>query len=191
MCPTTQNAQLDKHRSITAGYSLDIDPITFHGSVVCKSDENAAHDGQILQCPIETSEVTTGKVYSIEVQNIEGDEVVDFRVPYMRGCAGFFYEKRRPLLSRFSNANTSVRLRKLNEEFDDSEVTKIENFCKELGADYGELDVLRDKVSRKIYIVDFAKTPFGAPKALGGSETKRAIELMAITFARNVLLPLV
>jgi hypothetical protein len=170
------------------GYSLDIDPTSYSGSVVCKSDENATHDGVVLQCPLDPALVMSDKVYSVEVKNMDRDEVVDFRVPYMRGNAGFFYEKRRPLESRFSNTNSSVHLRKLSDEFSASEIFSIDSFCLELGADYGELDVLRDKISGNIYIVDFAKTPFGPPKGLNKIDTKMAIQLMAIAFAQNILL---
>jgi hypothetical protein len=33
------------------------------------------------------------------------------------------------------------------------------SFCQKLGLDYGELDVLRDRIDRQLYIVDANNTP--------------------------------
>ena len=169
------------------GYDLDIDPLEFMGRAVCKSDDNATHDGRIMDCPIKKSDLQTGVVYNVLVDNTDGDFVVDLRVIYIKGLVDFFYEKRRPLGERFSNTNSIVSMRELRDEFSDSEVRAIEKFCVLLGADYGELDVLRDKKTRRVYIVDFAKTPFGPPNGLPKAMIAEAVERMGIAFVENVL----
>ena len=45
------------------GYSLAIDPLTYEGPAVCKSELNGTHDGKIVQCPIPAQEVEPGSVY--------------------------------------------------------------------------------------------------------------------------------
>jgi hypothetical protein len=169
------------------GYNLDIDPTEYIGRAVKKSDANATHDGAIIDCPILEGDVEQGVVYSVAVDNVDGGEVVDFRVPYIKGFIGFFYEKRRPLDNRFSNKNTTVHLRELHDEFSAMELLYIERFCVELGVDYGEFDVLRDRKNGRLYIVDCAKTPAGPPNGLGKHDVKIALERMSVGFLRNVI----
>lgn len=170
------------------GYFLDINPGLHNGYAVCKSNENATHDGEIILCPLESDQINPDKVYNIVVDNSCGEDVVDFRVPYINGVTEFIYEKRRPLNSRFSNENTTAILRKSNDVFAASELKSIEMFVRELGADYGELDVLRDKGSGKIYIVDFAKTPAGPPNGLTARDSYQAIQMMSESFVKNIIL---
>jgi hypothetical protein len=49
--------------------------------------------------------------------NTDGFFAVDFRLTYIKGLVPFFYEKKRPTGSRFSNTNSSVALRRLEDEF--------------------------------------------------------------------------
>jgi len=170
------------------GYDLDVNPCTHHGYAVCKSNENATHDGEIITCPVAADQVDSSKVYNIVVDNTHEGEVVDFRVPYINGVTKFIYEKRRPLQSRFSNDNTETILRESSDVFSVNEIKLIESFVEELGANYGELDVLRDKGTGKIYIVDFAKTPAGPPNGLSKKDSYKAIEMMSDAFIKNIIL---
>ena len=172
------------------GYELDVDPTTHAGALVVKSNNNATHDGVLVQGPLSPPSVSQNKVYSVAINNTDGDWVVDFRVPYIRGFCGFFYEKRRPLASRFSNINSKVFMRDIAEEFSSEEQSKLEAFCHALTADYGELDVLRDKKTGKIYVVDFANTPAGPPTGLERNLAFVAVERMSISFIQNVLKPI-
>lgn len=171
------------------GYPLDVDPLTYSGKAVRKSDMNATHNGQIVECPIEPRELSNSNVYCVLIDNTEDGYAVDFRVVYMKGLLNFFYEKRRPIETRFSNTNSSVSMRKLREEFSDSEISKIASFCRWLGADYGELDILRDKISGTIYAIDFAKTPAGPPNGLPKVSIVDAIEQMSVAYLKNVVGP--
>jgi hypothetical protein len=134
--------------------------------------------------------VKSDVVYSVLIDNTKDDFAVDFRVIYINGLVDFFYQKRRPISSRFSNINSDVVLRRTKDEFSNEEISQIERFCKRLGADYGELDVLRDARNNKIYIVDFAKTPAGPPNGLPKKMAIEAIEEMSVALCKNVLAPL-
>lgn len=172
------------------GYDYNIDPTNHKGRCVSKSNNNATHDGRIIDCPIDEDEVVSNAVYCVLVDNTDEENAVDFRVIYINGIIDVFYEKRRPLSSRFSNTNTSVALRNIRDEFSDDEIYQIESFCRMLGATYGELDVLRDVNSRRIYIVDFAKTPAGPPSELSGRIARKAVEEMGVAFCNNILAPI-
>jgi hypothetical protein len=171
------------------GYPLDVDPLTYSGKAVCKSDMNSTHDGRVVDCPIEPRGLRNDKVYSVLIDNAEDGYAIDFRVVFIKGLLDFFYEKRRPIETRFSNTNSSVSMRRLREEFSDDEIARIESFCRTLGADYGELDILRDKVSGKIYAIDFAKTPAGPPNGLPKASAVDAIEQMSVAYLTNVVGP--
>jgi hypothetical protein len=171
----------------TFGRDLDIDPTTYFGQAVCKSDNNAAHDGRIIDCPIREDQKESNVAYNVLIDNTDGAYAFDFRLIYIKGLIDVFYQKRRPLASRFSNKNTDVILRRVRDEFSAAEIAAVEKFCVNLGADYGELDVLRDVKTGLIYIVDFAKTPAGPPNGLPRAMAVKVIEEMGIAFFKNVL----
>ncbi len=173
------------------GYTLDIDPKTFEGQAVCKSNTNAAHDGKIVTCPINPIYLEDGKVYSVVIDNSEGEYVFDYRLVYINSILDFFYEKKRLKSDRFSNNNIEVKLRNTADEFTPKEISCIEQICQLLNANYGEMDVLRDKKTGKIYAIDFAKTPAGPPNGLPKDMCITAIQKMSNAFATNILIPLI
>lgn len=163
-------------------HPLDINPTKHIGLAVKKSNGNFTHDGTVINCPISSNDIDDACVYSLLVNNVIDNFAIDFRLIYIDGILEFFYEKRRPICSRFSNLNDTVRVRKTNHEFSKHEIELIESFCQRIGADYGELDVLRDQDTKKIYVVDFSKTPGGPAKELSKRESFKAIELMSIAY---------
>ncbi|MEH6446839.1 MAG: hypothetical protein V7784_23340 [Oceanospirillaceae bacterium] len=170
------------------GYDLDVNPLLYNGLAVKKSDSNATHDGVVIKCPL--TSVDNDFVYNKLICNENGTQAIDYRVIYMNGVVDLFYEKRRNLNDRFSNTNNLTILRKIKDEFSEDEIEKIEKFGFLMAADYGEFDVLRDKDSKKIYIVDFAKTPFGPPNGLSIKDRLKSIEHMSVHFIKEVLIPL-
>ena len=139
------------------GYDLAVDPRSYSGAVVEKSENNAAHDGRVLQAPIETCK--DGYVYQRLIDNSVGDEVIDLRPCVIGNDIPFVYLKWRPKQTRFSNENTRIKAVKAKKVFSDEEIAGIIQLSRKLGLDFGELDVLRDKIDGRIYIVDVAKTP--------------------------------
>ena len=173
------------------GYPVDLDPTKHHGPAVMKSDRNAAHDGQIVQCPLAPKDVRDGYVYSHVINNIHDGLAVDLRLIYIKGVLPVFYRKKRPEKDRFLSMNTHMAVAETAEFFSAEEITMIDQFCASLGADYGELDTLRDKQTGKLYVVDIAKTPFGILYGIKRSERARAMEQISAAFAKRVLAPLI
>src|SRR5258708_7256431 len=66
---------------------------------------------------------------------------------------------------------------------------KIIMFCKEIGLDLGELDILRDKDDGRLYIVDANTTPGNLARCLSKKEKKLALKRLALTFEKAFLLP--
>ena len=69
------------------------------------------------------------------------------------------------------------------------EYALIVRFCKEIGLDTGELDVLRDKDTGKIYIVDANNTPGGPPLEFTPEELETVLQLQADAFAKAFFPP--
>jgi len=137
------------------GYALAVDPTTYHGAMVCKSEENGVHDGHILHGPCAAR---PGWVYQRAVDNLDGDMVVDLRCPTVFGKLAVVCQKRRALARRFDNYNLSCELAEPEDVFSREELSKIEAFCAAMHLDWGGLDILRDRTDGRLYIVDVNKT---------------------------------
>jgi len=165
------------------GYPLAVNPLEFHGKIVEKSDRNASHDGRVLNGPLKPAELLSGRVYQKAIDNSSNIDglIVDHRMPVIAGVIPLVYLKYRPQQTRFSNKNSFAKLEKVETVFSSSELEKISLMVKEMGLDYGEVDVLRDKDGR-IYVVDVNNTPHGPPNGLPNAEAKTALAMMAKDF---------
>ncbi|MDX2275987.1 MAG: MBL fold metallo-hydrolase [Hyphomonadaceae bacterium] len=163
------------------GYSLAIDPRTYVGPAVEKSELNAAHDGRIIQCPAEPQ---PGRTYQRLVDNRGPvpNFVDDLRTPTVGGKPILVFIKRRPIDKRFQNTNSECLLRRVEDIFSADEIAKIGDFCARLGLDWGGLDILRDRNDGRIYIVDANKTDMGPPIALPHADKLVATPLAARAF---------
>ncbi|TVQ51418.1 MAG: hypothetical protein EA377_12590 [Phycisphaerales bacterium] len=168
------------------GYRLCIDPNTYSGPIVKKSNRNAAHDGQIISGPVDA--IDPDYVYLRLIDNQHGNDlVIDYRPLVIGNEMVYVYCKYRPLDHRFLNTNKGVNLRTPTECFSESEIDSVVKFCKEFGADVCELDVLRDNQTQKIYIVDVNTTPHSPPDALLNRVGLRAMRLAANSLRRQYL----
>lgn len=148
------------------GRKLAVDPTTFSGPAVEKSEINAAHDGRIVQCP--TTPIP-GRVYQRVIDNrlaSDLDTVEDLRTCTVGGKPVCVFLKRRQVTKRFLNTNTEVLLRTPDEIFTPAEQAQITAFTREIGLDWGGVDVLRDRTTGELYIVDANKTDMGPPIGL-------------------------
>jgi hypothetical protein len=162
------------------GYGTFVNPETHVGPCVMKSNENAMHDGEVVVCP--TTPTGGDVVYQKLINNVVGDEVLDIRVPIIRGAIPFVYLKYRNVRSRFSNFNSRVTMDSDDSVFSADEISELTHFADRLGLDFGELDVLRDGDDGKIYIVDVNNTPCGPPNHMSRADSARAIELLTHSF---------
>ena len=157
------------------GYSTIIDPLTYSGKIVRKSDLNAKHDGTILDGPLKES--NTDCIYQILIDNtFESDLVKDIRVPIVIEALDFTYIKYRDIRERFKNTTVSTEVVKTADVLSEEEIKLINQFCKKISFDFGELDILRNKNDNKIYIVDINNTPYGPPANTPIEKGKQAIQ---------------
>lgn len=170
------------------GYNYAVDPTNFAAPYVRKSDINARHDGIVLHRP---TAPLPNYVYQRLINNEVGDGTVeDLRLIYMRGLLPFLYRKLRPLPSRFSNLNSSVSVLPTSQFISKAEADRIEALSREIGLDYGEIDMLRDRDDGLLYAVDVNRTPAGPPNGLPRHEGRRALKRMAAAFSETFSAPI-
>ncbi|NHK28901.1 hypothetical protein FF098_013345 [Parvularcula flava] len=163
------------------GYSLSIDPFTHSGLALMKSERNGVHDGQITPCPYVVPR--KGAVYQRLVDNTtDGRIYTDIRTPVVGGSLPVIYLKQRTSSMRFSNENIKVSLTTADDQFSAEEQSLILAFAREIGLEFGGLDVLRDRRDGRIYIVDVNKTDMGPPTALPRAEKLIAMQKLADAF---------
>lgn len=167
------------------GYPLDVNPLDYEGGMVEKSDINATHNGRVVQGPLAPDQVKEGSVYEKLIDNLSGRPgfVMDYRLPVYGNEIPLAYLKYRDINDRFDNY-TDVAMLEVDEVFSPEEVEKIVRFCRKMGTEYCELDVLKDSDGR-VYIVDINNTPRAAGVRLLPKGTRRkALERMAASFDR-------
>jgi hypothetical protein len=165
---------------LAAGYGLKVDPLSYEGPMVEKSEKNACHDGRIIEGPMEPLD---GKTYQRLIDNeIEGGLVEDLRCCIVGGAPTVVFRKRRPIARRFLNENVDVILDEPRKCYSAEEIEVITAFAKEIGLEWGGVDVLRDRTSGKIFIVDANKTDMGPPVALNLGDKLKATRRMARAF---------
>ncbi|MBW8814340.1 MAG: hypothetical protein JF588_13010 [Caulobacterales bacterium] len=145
------------------GYQLSVDPALGVGPAVEKGEANGVHDGRLVSLPIPPR---PGRTYQRLIDNVEDGLAVDLRTPIVGGKPVLVFVKRRPAQDRFANHNSSASLARPRDVFSDAEIDKLGAFARAMGLDWGGLDVLRDRVSGLIYVVDVNKTDMGPPIAL-------------------------
>jgi hypothetical protein len=169
------------------GYGLNIDPGKYKGECVKKSNLNAKHDGIIINYPAE--KIEDGFIYQRILNNRFDDELVfDIRIPVVKDNIPFVYLKFKKIEERFTNNIYKSTLEETSKYLSKDEIKKIILFCSQIGLDYGELDVIRNKDDNKVYIVDVNNTPWGPPFRLPENDGKTAIEKLAEVFAEKFLL---
>ena len=168
------------------GYSLTVDPTTYQGVCVEKSELNGKHDGRKIECPI--SAPRPGYVYQRIIENtFDGSEHVDIRTPIVGGkTTPYVFLKKRTRDLRFTNDNHRVDLAAIDAMLSRDEQQKIAAFAAAMRMDFGGLDVLRDRNDGRIYIVDANKTDMGPPSVMRSQDKLTAMRGLADAFAAMV-----
>lgn len=186
-CRDISKSNVSRHFGGVFGYTCDVNPLTYGGPCVEKSNQNARHDGRIVAAPVAAPRA--GAVYQRLINNIvRGDLAEDIRVPVINGTVPFAYLKYRSIAARFdSNRNRAVRLCAAEDVLSAEEIRNIGRFTRSIGLDYGELDVLRDRDDGRIYVVDANKTPAGPSYRLRSGEFRHAVKTLALAFRDQFL----
>ncbi len=167
------------------GYTLTVDPCTYTGTCVKKSDFNGTHDGMIVNCPIPKENEDPDCIYQRMVTcRVPGSDLLtEMRVPIFNDRIPCVRLKYRDPTSPF-HYTVGIETADVDDVLSPEEVDKTLAVCRELGLTLGELDVLRDSDDGRIYILDVNNTPSG-PAGLNRREGKSVVETMAVVFERT------
>lgn len=185
-CRDVSKSNVARASEIAFGNRLAIDPTTYYGPAVEKSEINAAHDGRIVQCP---TQPIPGRAYQRIIDNrmlANPDLVEDLRTSTVGNKPVVVFVKRRQVTKRFLNTNTEVLLRAPEEVFSPVELEQISAFTREIGLEWGGVDVLRDRTTGELFIVDANKTDMGPPIALNLQDKVKATYAMRDAFRKFV-----
>lgn len=191
-CSNIAKSHIDLVHEQVFGRSVCIEPSDVNAEMdyVVKSEDNAAHDGKVFKGKDISPESLSGKVVQRVVDNrVDGNSVYDIRVPVVGNAIPFVYIKTRSESIRFSNANRTATITSTSNYLSESEVAQILVFCRNLGLDYGELDILRDGASGEIFVVDVNNTPSGPPNGLTSNEVMFALRELSWAFATEFIRP--
>ena len=175
-CIDISKSRVAKANQTVFNYSLAVNPETYQGKIVRKSETNAAHDGVILDGPVKREE---GFSYQRLIDNTDGKHVVDLRCPTVGGEVEVVIIKKRPVKSRFANTNSKATYMMPNKVFSGLELALIKEYCLEMNLDWGSLDILRDNQTKEIYIVDVNKTEMGPPLVMKLKDKIHVTEILA------------
>lgn len=172
-CLDISKSRVERAHREVFGYGMGVDPTTHAGPMVAKSDENAAHDGRVIEGPIDDPE--PGVVYQVAIDNTaqpppgapaNGPLVADLRVTVVGDELPLAFTKYRPKAIRFENRNTHVTRHESADLFDSGERANILAFARVMGLDVGEIDLLRDRGTGRLYAIDVNSTPHSPPSLL-------------------------
>ena len=163
------------------GYCTRVDASTHHGAMVEKSVMNAVHDGKLVHGPMEPKPT---RWYQRLVDSSQNErEVMDLRIPVIKGEIPLLYCAYRFKEARFVNVPARVTLCvDISSMINETEQNQLINLCDLMGIEFGELDVLRDVVDGRLYVVDANNTPQGPPKHLPEIDKSRALKILASCF---------
>jgi len=141
------------------GYGVDVDPLTHQGKAVQKSDVNATHDGQVVDCPLRPEDIRPGSVYQKLIDSRhDGPHSEDLRMAYVSGEIPVVFHKYKLIEKRFGTDYDHVDVWSADQAFSKEEQIQLIDFCEAMGLDFGAVDVMRDKHDGRIYVVDVNKT---------------------------------
>lgn len=170
----------------TFGYDLFIDPLKFKGKGLRKSNINGLHSGVAIEFPIK--ETGDGYVYEKIIHCKHGEDLIlNYRTIIIKDSIPFVYSTYRPVLDPFGKVIADSHITMTTEAYSPGEIQNILSFCRKMGLDYGELDIIRDDDDDgKIYILDCNNTP-GGPTKITAKEMLQALLTLSKEFGKAFL----
>jgi len=160
---------LERKFKIVFGRSLGINPEVYTGLAIEKSNENATHDGRIVQCP--TPRVPD-KTYQYFVDRPK-DPLLQWRIVVMAGKPVIAIERLMERQNRFHHALQSRKV-VITDIISAEEYSQISELCREMFIEYCEVDMLRDH-NDLMWIVDINPTPVLSPLCVPDADERKLV----------------
>ncbi|HZZ65755.1 MAG TPA: glycosyltransferase [Candidatus Baltobacteraceae bacterium] len=162
-CTDIRKSTVGSHFREVFGYALEVDPRTYEGPMVCKSENNGKHDGNVVKGPLKNP--LPGYLYQRFVSNPTPLGNAEYRVFIVGQKAVAVYLAHAPMDNRFGFGK-HPEMTTLEQCFSAQERERINAFCARIGLDFGGLDILRDADDGRIYISDCNNTVTGPSNKL-------------------------
>ena len=178
-CLDTSKSHVDAVWAEVSGYSIAVDPLTYAGPMVFKSEYNGAHDGRLVRGPVEKREgwVTQRFIDTRHDGRSHGSRavIIGSQMP----IALDFWRSDRHIL----HGPAHCMAKRPEEIYAPAEQQMLMSFAGRLGMDLGELDVVRDNELGLIYVIDANRTSF-RPSLLGASGWRACYRAMVPAMRR-------
>ncbi|MBV9270426.1 MAG: hypothetical protein JO165_04985 [Candidatus Eremiobacteraeota bacterium] len=184
-CTDIRKSLVDRVFEEVFGYSVAVDPRTFHGVLLRKSENNGTHDAVLLDGPLEPEE---GYVYQRLVTPTALQEgLADFRTFIVGAEVVAVNRNFRSANDRFRTVPVTGDVIPLDEAFTQAELDAIREFNQRMGLDFGALDIIRDGDDGRIYILDCNNTPTGPSAKLSIPRQLAIIKKVGAAFEKTYL----
>lgn len=185
LCGNTSDAHVATTFRDVFGYDVAMDPASFKGEVVARSEPEKNSTKRIKIAPLKPEK---HQIYQRLIDNeMQAGFVVEFLCPAIKGEIPLVYVKVRPKSQRFTGPESRVALTRPADVFTQDELAKISQVCSELSLDWGELSILRDKTDGRVYIVSANTAMRPPPAALPRKDKLRAVDYLAAALHEAVL----
>lgn len=142
------------------GYSQNVDPTKYSGLCIKKNNLNSRKPVEIILCPVESMDCDY--VYQMLLTNVSVDGfVVEMRAPIILNELPFVKLYCRNSDERLTGRCMRREIVRTSNVISDAELEKILKFCRVLGLEYGEIDMIRNDADSLLYILDANNTPSG------------------------------
>jgi hypothetical protein len=155
-CLDTSKSHVDRLWAEVSGYSIEVDPTTYPGLMLIKSEINGAHDGQIVKGP---SHHRRGRVHQRFIETGTDGRATGSRPVIIGGEMPVVLDFWRPDQYSF-HGPFHCTVKRPGDLFSEAEQKQLLTFAERIGLELGEFDVVRDKESGLIYVIDVNRTSF-------------------------------
>ncbi len=172
------------------GYGYKVDPTTFNGYCISKHNGNGTKSCFFLKCPIEANDIFKDHSYQQIIDYTDKKDpntLYELRIPIVGGIIPCVLFKTRNRGLRFTSKNRSIHIVNPLKYLTEQECNKIITYCRYIGLELGEIDVLRSHEDGKIYIIDVNNTSWWPPNKLGDVDRNIVLNLMWNAFLESFL----
>lgn len=163
------------------GYTFKIDPKSYNGYCIAKHNGNGTKSCFFLKCPINADEVFHDHCYQKIINfssETDRNTLYEIRVPIFKNIIPFTFFKTRNKGLRFTSKNRSMEIVPANAHLSEEELNSIIAYCRKIGLEYGEIDILRCDNTKQIYIIDVNNTAWWPPNKLGDIDRNISLNMM-------------
>lgn len=164
-CTNISKVKVDQVFAEVFGYHSLVNPFHYKGKCIKKPNENGKGGGEIIDCPLNSSNEADDSVYQRYIETNPSGPQLEYRVPIVMGSMPTVFEVYKDNLETLKDGQLkhqmkhSILPKEVSQVFSNREHEQVLAFCHKIGLDIGELDVLRCAETGRVYILDVNKTP--------------------------------